>query len=173
MSEDPGKTAEEFLSALADRITQLIGLAEIPKRNPEEINFDDYRQFRDMMAECLTFLIVIERRISDADEPKRTELLDKFDELTVGIWSTLLDGSLGFLKVIAQKENLPIGTKHVFVQELKTLHDAEQVLKQDRFSGRVTDGVNTRRTTAEKILNQIIERAPQLLDLSRTGSAPS
>ena len=166
MVEETERIAEEFLAALAERISMLIDMSDLPRQNPSVINFDDYRQFRDLMAECLSFLIIIERRIDETSEPKRSQLLDRFDELTVGIWSTLLEGALGFLKVIAEKEHLPIGTKYVFVQELKTLHDAEQILKQEKFSERVSDGIVRRRSTAVKILDQIIDRAPDLLKLT-------
>ncbi|NQV56603.1 MAG: hypothetical protein HQ503_12155 [Rhodospirillales bacterium] len=161
-------TAEEFLSALELRIGRLIQLSRLPNENPEKINFEYYRKFREMMSECLSFLIIIERRIDETTEPKRSDLMAKFNELTVAIWSTLLDGSLGFLRVIAERENLPIGTNHIFVQELKTLHDAGQILKQERYSTWVNENIMNRRKTAEKILTQIIDRAPHLLNLGGT-----
>ena len=90
---------------------------------------------------------------------------EQFDQLTVTIWSVLLSGSLNFLTVICAKEYLPIGTNHVFVQELKTLYDAEKVLKQEKYAQYMKHGILDQRGRAERILEEIINRAPQLLDL--------
>jgi len=118
-----------------------------------------------MMSECLSFSIIIERRIEQNKTSKKEELEDQFDKLTVAIWSVLLSGSLNFLTVICAQEYLPIGTNHVFVQELKTLYDAEKVLKQEKFAKFMQDGILDQRGRAEKILEEIIQRAPQLLEL--------
>ena len=118
-----------------------------------------------MMSECLSFSIIIERRIEQSPASKKAELEEQFDKITVAIWSVLLSGSLNFLTVICAQEYLPIGTNHIFVQELKTLYDAEKVLKQEKFGKFMRDGILDQRGRAEKILEEIISRAPQLLDL--------
>ncbi len=165
MNENSDKDAKQFLEVLQDRVSELLVLSQAPKNRPDEINFEDYQKFREMMGECLSFLIIIERRIEQSESSKIEELAEQFDELTAAIWSILLDGSLGFLTVICEKDFLPIGTKHVFVQELKTLYDAEKVLKQEKFVKRLKKDVLTQRDKAERILEQIIDRAPQLLQL--------
>jgi len=162
-----GDKAEDFLDILVDRIEQLLEVSRAPIEHGDLINFEDYQKFREMMGECLSFLIIIERRIEHVEERKKGDLVEQFDQLTVAIWSILLDGSLEFLNVICKKEFLPIGTQHVFVNELKTLHDAEQILKREDYTSIQAEDVTRRRKTAEKILTEIIERAPQLLNLSR------
>jgi hypothetical protein len=165
MAEPSDRKAEEFLGILSDRIEELLEVSRLPQENPQEINFDDYQKFRDMMGECLSFLIIIERRINLTGEDRRKRLLEQFDSLTVAVWSILLDGSLSFLTVICEKEFLPLGTRHVFVQELRTLYDAEQVLKEDKYENYLMANVVEQRDKAERILNAIIDRAPQLLNL--------
>jgi len=165
MAEPSDRKAEEFLGILSDRIEELLEVSRLPQENPQEINFDDYQKFRDMMGECLSFLIIIERRINLTGEDRRKRLLEQFDSLTVAVWSILLDGSLSFLTVICEKEFLPLGTRHVFVQELRTLYDAEQVLKEDKYENYLMANVVEQRDKAERILNAIIDRTPQLLNL--------
>ena len=165
MAEPSDRKAEEFLGILSDRIEELLEVSRLPQENPQEINFDDYQKFRDMMGECLSFLIIIERRINLTGEDRRKRLFEQFDSLTVAVWSILLDGSLSFLTVICEKEFLPLGTRHVFVQELRTLYDAEQVLKEDKYENYLMANVVEQRDKAERILNAIIDRAPQLLNL--------
>lgn len=163
--DDADDDARRFLDALQDRVSELMTLSETPKINPEAINFEGYLKFRKKMSECLSFSIIIERRIEQNKTSKKEELEEQFDQLTVEIWSVLLSGSLNFLTVICAQEYLPIGTNHVFVQELKTLYDAEKVLKQEKFGKFMQDGILDQRGRAEKILEEIISRAPQLLDL--------
>ena len=165
MNDKTDRKAEEFLAILDVRIQDLMLVSRLPKDNPDSINFDDYQKFRDMMGECLSFLIIIERRIDLLEDERRDRLREQFDGLTVVVWSILLDGSLSFLTVICEKDFLPLGTRHVFVQELRTLHDAEVVLKDEKYSGHLKNTAIEQRDKAERILNAIIDRAPQLLNL--------
>jgi len=156
--------AEHFLALLEQRVQDLLAVSRLPEESANEINFDDYSKFRDMMAECLSFLIIIERRIEQQSDGRKERLQEQFDTLTVAIWSILLDGSLGFLTVICERDYLPLGTRHVFVQELKTLYDAERVLKEGKYQKHLIASAIEQRNKAELILNEIIDRAPQLLN---------
>ena len=35
--------------------------------------------------------------------------------------------------MICERDYLPLGTRHVIIQELKTLYDAERVLKEGKY----------------------------------------
>ena len=153
--KDADYDARRFLDALSNRVSDLMALSEIPKNKPDTINFDIYQKFRDMMSECLSFSIIIERRIEQNEPSKRDDLEEQFDQLTVAIWSVLLSGSLNFLTVICEKEFLPIGTNHVFVQVLKTLYDAGKILKQEKFARHMKPNILNQRGKAERILEEI------------------
>lgn len=163
MAKDHEGDAERFLNVLEERVRELLAIADITNRSADEVNFEDYGRFRDMMSECLSFLIIIDQRITLLDLTKQAKLREQFDELTVALWSVLLDGSLRFLEIIAKREYLPLGTRHVFVRELRTLHEADKVLKKQEYQHRLSDVVRRRRQTAERILIEIIERALRLL----------
>ena len=159
------KDAERFLALLEQRVTELLEISHYPKNNPNGINFDDYSKFREMMAECLSFMVIIERRIGQQDVGQRERLLDQFDTLTAAVWSILLDGALGYLTVICERDHLPLGSQHVFVQELKTLHDAEKILGEGKYEKRLVSTAMEQRAKAEQILSAVIDRAPQMLNL--------
>ncbi|MGB0696287.1 MAG: hypothetical protein ACPGOY_11610 [Rhodospirillaceae bacterium] len=165
------KELDEFLGVLDHRIDLLRqavkGLRKVKDRIP---SFVDYGHVRELTSECLAFSIVIERRIDKLPEDKKDTVAIRFDKLTVAIWSTLLDGALKFLKAISEEEHLPLGSRDVFLMEIRTLYDAHKTLTSERYSGLVDDRVLHRRDSAERILNEIIDRAPRLLDL--TGSGP-
>lgn len=158
---------EEFLAILESRILDLKDSAIVLDRHDgHPPRFADYARTRSLTSECLAFSIVIERRVEMLPTSKRQAIKDRFDRLTVSIWSTLLGCSLTFLKAISEEENLPLGSREVFMQEIKTLYDAHIVLSQPAFEGKVEEETLRKRTSAERILTEIIERAPRLLDLT-------
>jgi hypothetical protein len=167
-------TAElvQFLDMLESRIEALSETAEVLERHGEHPpRFADYSRTRGLTSECLAFSIVIERRLEMIGEARAIRLRDRFDRAIVGIWSTLLDCSLKFLRAIAEEEHLPLGSREVFLHEIKTLYDAYNTLTLDRYVGKVEEETLKKQKAAERILTEIIERAPMLLDLSGGGAS--
>jgi hypothetical protein len=161
---------EEFLAILESRITALADTAEVLERHGEHPpRFADYSRTRALTSECLAFSIVIERRVEMMPEDRRARAKDRFDRATIAIWSTLLDCSLKFLRAVAEEEHLPLGSREVFLHEVKTLYDAYNILTLDRYANKVEEETLKKRTAAERILNEIIDRAPMLLDLGNQG----
>jgi hypothetical protein len=76
---------------------------------------------------------------------------------------------LKFLRAVAEEEHLPLGSREVFLHEVKTLYDAYNILTLDRYANKVEEETLKKRTAAERILNEIIDRAPMLLDLGNQG----
>ena len=100
-----------------------------------------------------------------ANYAKFERLLEQFETLTAAVWSILLDGALSYLTVICERDHLPLGSEHVFVQELKTLHDAEKILGEGRYEKHLVSAAMEQRAKAEEILNMVIDRAPVMLNL--------
>lgn len=160
---------ERFLIILEKRIRQLgetVALAA-DGLDPEsaDLSFADYVRSRDLSSECWAFSIVIERRLDEYTGHDKAKLSSRFDELTINIWSMLLSCSLYFLDSLSRREYLPIGSREIFVREIKTLYDAHKLLADSRYEGRITDTLRRQHHRAERILNEIIERAPALLNL--------
>ncbi|MGC2856482.1 hypothetical protein ACM64Y_13495 [Novispirillum sp. DQ9] len=166
----PREEIEHFLHVLEKRIRQLgdTVAAAADGLDPEspEISFADYVRSRDLSSECWAFSIVIERRLDDYQGPDKTKMRERFDDLTINIWSMLLSCSLYFLDSLSRREYLPIGSREIFVREIKTLYDAHKLLADPRYEHRITDTLRRQHHRAERILNEIIERAPALLNLA-------
>jgi len=157
---------DRFSESLDRRIARLAESGRVLERNgTQPARFMDYARTRNLTSECMAFMIVIERRIDALPEERRTRHQDRFVSQTADLWGTLLDCSLTFLRAVAEEEHLPLGSREVFLREIKTLHDAHGTLAHDRFKGLLADDILTKQRQAEKILNEIIDRAPRLLDL--------
>ena len=165
MKSPTEQDAERFLSALEGSIQELLTLSKVPIANPEQLKFDEYKKFRDKTDECLSFLVIIEGRIGEVEGERKELLTEQFDKLVVATWSVLMEGSFGFLSVLSEREYLPIGTKHVFQQELKTLSEAEEVMTKNQNKRFLSSNMTERRTKARNILDVVIERAPELLNM--------
>ncbi|WP_170294644.1 hypothetical protein [Roseospira navarrensis] len=157
---------DQFLASLDRRIARLGDSGRIlHDENGGPPRFMDYARTRNLTSECMAFSIVIARRIEGLPDPDRARRQATFDRLTIRMWGTLLDCSLTFLNAMAQEPNLPLGSREVFLREIKTLHDAHGTLAQDRFADLMPGDLMSRHRQAHKILNEIIDRAPRLLDL--------
>lgn len=161
---------QRFLDILETRIQEYADTLynDSPSKtdHPAGLRFADYVQSRDLSSECWAFSIIIERRIEDYNGPDKETLRKKFNSLTLAIWSTLLDCSLHFLEELSKLQNLPLGSREIFMREIKTLYDTHRLLHDPRFKDQIDDRIEQRMRAAERILEEIIERAPALLDLS-------
>ena len=165
MNDQTEHDAERFLTALEKKIQELLVLSKIPISNPTKLSFVDYKKFREKSDECLSFLVIIEGRISEVEGERKDLLSEQFDKLVVATWSVLMEGSIGFLTVLSERAYLPVGTRHVFEQELKTLSEAEDVMKENNNQKLLADNMAEKRAKAKEILNVVIERAPALLNV--------
>ena len=165
MNDQTEHDAERFLTALEETIQELLVLSKIPISNPTKLSFVDYKKFREKSEECLSLLAIIEGRISEVEGERKDLLSEQFDKLVVATWSVLMEGSIGFLTVLSERAYLPVGTRHVFEQELKTLSEAEDVMKENKNQKLLADNMTEKRAKAKEILNVVIERAPALLNV--------
>jgi hypothetical protein len=158
--------ASDFLISLERRIVSLRASGSVLEGDSASPpRFIDYARTRNLTSECMAFMLVIGRRIDALPETVAIPLRDVFRRHTVAMWSTLLDCSLTFMRAIAEEEHLPLGSREVFLREIKTLHDAHTTLSDPEFAGLVSEDTLSKQGQAEKILSEIIERAPRLLDL--------
>ena len=165
MNNQTEHDAERFLTALEEKVQELLVLSKIPISNPTKLSFVDYTKFREKSDECLSFLVIIEGRISEVEGERKDLLSEQFDKLVVATWSVLMEGSIGFLTVLSERAYLPVGTRHVFEQELKTLSEAEDVMKENKNKKLLSDNMAEKRAKAKEILKVVIERAPELLNV--------
>lgn len=162
---------EQFLKILRERVSSLESDAVNRLRQLEtqhgHLRFIDYMKSRDISSECWAFSIVIEHRIDEYTGPEAENLRREFDQMIVSIWTALLNCSLRYLAALSREENLPLGSREIFVREIKTLYDANKFLNDSRYHGLIDNDVQNKKHQAERILNEIIGRAPALLELGR------
>lgn len=159
-----------FLDQLERRIHLLSDIAESISRRArspktEILRFTEYNRCRDRASECWAFAVVIDRRLQGYEGADREPLLERYNRLAVDIWATLLKASLTFLTALSREPHLPLGSREVFVREIRTLHDTHRLLSAPRYADMLDTTMHKQRDKASRILTEIIARAPSLLDL--------
>ena len=159
------KEAQEMLAALERQARDITVLAAQTEKNAHQHSFHSYRQFRDKISEFETFGILIENRLKNLETGRDERLDEQFDALNILISKAVLRTSTKFFLALSQSTALPIGSREIFVQELHNLHAAKKRLAEPRYAHLLDKEAERNIEVAENILNEIIERAPSLLNL--------
>ncbi len=159
----PKAEVQKLLDALEVHAREVAGVAEEAQKRATKNSFKSYQSFRNKTGEFETFSILIEGRLDRLEGGADPRLQGHFDDLTAVTYKLLIGTSIHFLWVLAQGNELPLGTREVFVQELKTLYDTKKKLGEPRYDSRLDDDAKRKLHVAEEILTEIIDKAPSLL----------
>jgi hypothetical protein len=153
----------EMLLALERGATRVILAAQQAANEANDDKFKAYVAFREVVDDFDTLAIVIEYKLKRLRDEKALALSEKFDELTAFMLSSIVTASLHFLRILAEKRELPLGARDVFKSELRSLYHAKERIESDRYVNRLNERTRADLIAAEQILEVVIERAPRLL----------
>ena len=155
---------EQLLGALETSASSVIKTAGAASSEARLDKFQAYQEFKQRCDDFDTLSILIEHRLKNMKGGKERDLEEKFDELTLFLLTATLTASLHFLRILSERDALPLGSRDVFMRELRNLHRAQEKIRDPRFEGRISDRTSNDVKVAEDILSAIIERAPEILD---------
>ncbi|MEQ8392205.1 MAG: hypothetical protein RIB30_14535 [Thalassospira sp.] len=156
---------EEFLSRLELRARKLVALANELEKRAENSDITGYRPFREEVDNFKALSLVIMERLNKLEKhPKKEELEEQFHKLQVVMLKIVIKTSLKFFHVMSGKENLPLGAREMFQSELRTLYEAERMISDPRYISQLDGTARDDLDRAKSILQEIIEKAPALLN---------
>jgi hypothetical protein len=153
----------KLLDALEVHAREVAEVAEEAEKLAARNSYKAYQSFRNKTGEFETFSILIEGRLDRLEGGADPRLQGHFDDLTAATYKLLIKAGIHFLWVLAQHAELPLGTREIFVQELKSLYDTKKKLSEPRYDSRLDDEAKRKLNLAEEILTEIIDKAPSLL----------
>ncbi|MCM0018927.1 MAG: hypothetical protein NBV67_02945 [Tagaea sp.] len=159
------KEVEGLLAALEGHADGVIAAAKHVTSKIAEQEWHAYSEFRDRCDDFDTLAIVIEYRLKNLRGGRDAALDRQFEELQLFMLTATLQTSLHFLKILAQKNELPLGSKDIFLGELRSIYRVKNLLELDRYKSKISSRAGKDIETAEEILSVIIDRAPSLLQL--------
>jgi hypothetical protein len=157
---------EGFLEALERQAREIVQLSERAASEADKHSYEMYHRFRTKVSEFETFSIIIENRLKNLATAKVEEMQNKFDELSVLMLNHFIQASIKFFFVLSASTKLPIGARDIFMSELQRIYNAKQKLENPKFGTHIDQDVRNNLEIAEEILNEIIEKAPSLLNLA-------
>jgi len=169
MARAPNHAAEveRFLDALDEKSIALIDLVSSTKSDVARSSFANYKRFADAGGDFESFCILIEYRLKRLQAGPAREALDaRFQAARVGHMARQLKTSIDLIGLVATSRELPLGAKDVFLRELRSIYGLKNALSEPPYSTGMPAETLHDIDLAEKILREIIERAPTLLELS-------
>ncbi len=158
------RDVEELLLALEQGAAAVVKSAGLASPEAKQDKFQAYQEFKRRCDDFDTLSILIEHRLKNMKGGAERDLDEKFDELCLFLLSATLTASLHFLRILAERDALPLGSRDVFMRELRNLHRANEKMNDPKYAPRINERTGADLKVAEEILATIIERAPALLD---------
>lgn len=157
---------KQLLGALERQAREAITLAGNAEREASKHSFAAYRAFRDKVGEFQALVILIEGRLRKLVDARSDDLRAEFERLDTLMLSVLVRSSMRFFFVLSANPILPLGAREIFVSELRSLHDASEKLQRPNYAGSLTPDLQKDLETASLILEEIIDKAPSLLNFA-------
>lgn len=157
------KQVQELLGALERQVREAVKLAATAEKEASKHSFAAYRGFRDKVGEFQALVILIESRLKNIADDRSEDLRQEFERLDTFMLSVLVRSSMRFFFVLSANPILPLGAREVFMSELRSLHDANEKLRRPNYAGMLSPDLERDLETASLILEEIIEKAPALL----------
>lgn len=157
---------EEMLRALEQNAEEIRLYANSAASAVRKDQYNAYLEFRQKCEDFDTLSILVEYRLKNMRGGRQADLSDRFDTLTVSTLSATLTASLHFLRILSEREMLPLGSRDVFTRELRNLHHAKERMSRPDLAGKLDERTRADLKVAEDILAIIVEKAPALLDLT-------
>ncbi|MFY8094302.1 MAG: hypothetical protein ACOVN0_12575 [Niveispirillum sp.] len=158
------KEVQDLLGALERQARDAMRLAKQAEEEAAKDSFLAYNDFRNKVGEFRALCILIEGRLKSVDTARVDDLKEEYARLDTLMLGLLVRASMRFFFVLSAKTMLPMGARDIFIAELRSLHDAAEKLRRPAYAGVMGDKLKGDLETAELILEEIIDKAPGLLN---------
>ena len=158
----------EMLSAMERKANQVIDMVKDVEEEATKNSYGMYDEFVGKASDFETLSILVETRIKNMElgSGNSAELQDQYDKLKIVVAHGQIKASMKFFFVLSAATVLPLGARNLFSSELRRLYALQKELKQPKYEGVLGEETMNDLTTAEMILQEIIEKAPGLLDFT-------
>ncbi|WP_029014623.1 hypothetical protein [Niveispirillum irakense] len=157
------KEVQDLLAALERQARDAIRLAKLAEEEAAKDSFQTYNEFRAKVGEFRALCILIEGRMKAIDSSRIDDLKEEYARLDTLMLGLLVRASMRFFFVLSAKTMLPMGARDIFVAELHSLYDAAEKLRRPEYQNSMGEKLKGDLETAEMILEEIIHKAPRLL----------
>lgn len=157
------KEVQDLIGALEKQAREAARLAKLAEDEAKKDSFQTYNEFRNKVGEFRALCILIEGRLKSVEAARVDDLREEYARLDTLMLGLLVRASMRFFFVLSAKTMLPVGARDIFISELRSLHDAAEKLKRPEYAAKMGEKLKGDLDTAEMILDEIIDKAPGML----------
>ncbi len=168
--KQPREQIDEFLDAFEAQAKDIVSISLRAQKEASKHSYQMYNDFRTKVSEFDTFTIIISSKLKTVDTRRFDEVNEKFETIQLMIMNHLIKTSIKFFFVLSMATTLPLGAREIFVEELRRIHDTKNKLEDPRFADKIDQEGRDNLDIAEEILNEIIDKAPSLLNFGQGQS---
>lgn len=154
----------ELLQALDSLITDLSNCIDEARKGISHHSLHAYRLYRAKLDEYHSLVTVIEHAIRDMASGRQEQVRARLLERERQALAMVIHAALDFFFALSAIPNLPIGIRECFEQELLSLHRAEARLSAPEHEGKLSPALAGDLETAGLLLEEIMAKAPALLN---------
>jgi hypothetical protein len=158
--------ANKLLGALEGSANAVIEVARGAASSSEFESYEVYARFRERVQDFESLATLVEDRLRAMSSARDSDLDEKFAELMAYMLGATISTSLHFLRIFAERDYLPVGSKEVFLLERRSLETAKHKLQSPPYLARLGERASRDIQSAEEILEIVIEKASSLTDFS-------
>jgi hypothetical protein len=162
--------AANLIQALDRQLREAVKLSTIAQNEAARQSFVAYQQFREKVGEFKALCILVESRLKNLSDPGAGDLRAEYERIDTLMLALLVKASMKFFFVLSANTVLPLGAREIFISELRSLYEANEKLRSAKYEGRLDPGIVNDIETAEMILEEIIDKAPSLLQFGGAGA---
>lgn len=164
MPQNPSAAIDELLVALERLTEQAKARARDARAGVERHTFAPYHAYRAAIAEYEALVSVIESRLEGTAAGLVGKTRERLAESRRRMLTLTIKAAFDIFFALSAFSSLPIGVREVFAQELRHLNDAKTELRSPTHAGKLAADLEQDLDTAEMILNEVIAKAPSLVD---------
>lgn len=146
---------------LQDQAARLLDYSKSAEKSAHLKGLTGYRDLQRKVMEFDSFSAVIEGQLLDIRFRGKEDLRKRFDDVTLVVLSALVGAKLRYLSTFKDRR-IPLGTKGVFLKELKAIRGAADRLIDPNHRARLSTEAGNNIKLAEAVLEDIIARAEDI-----------
>jgi len=164
MPPDQSAAIDQLLLALERLTEQARERARDARIGVERHTFAPYHAYRAAIAEYEALVSVIEGRLEGQPAAVTSKTKERLAASRRKALTLSIKAAFNIFFALSAFASLPIGVREVFTQELRHLNDAKAELRSPLHAGKLAPDLEQDLETAELILNEVIDKAPSLVD---------
>lgn len=156
----------DLLDAMKKKAHHILALVKIVEKEASSTNFAMYDDFTKKISDFETLSILVDTRLKNLtlNSNGSLDLQKQYISLMVDVVHGQIKAGMKFLFVCTSSSSLPIGAENLFSNELRRLYRAQAEMSLPKYETLLDDKTLRDMSTAQLILQEIIEKAPRLLN---------